>query len=99
MASRTTRKIVMLAFEDAQILDITGPLQILGSVNRGREMPAYEIVLAARKPGPFRTTEGLSVVAGAGYSRALLNDIDTLMIAGGEGVERAWQDKTLLSLI
>jgi len=33
------RKIVMLAFEDAQILDITGPLQILGSANRGRRQP------------------------------------------------------------
>ena len=97
-----TRKIVMLAFEDAQILDITGPLQILGSANRSRRRPVYEIVLAARETGPFRTTEGLSLVAGAGYAKggaALLKNVDTLMISGGEGIERARHDKTLIGLI
>jgi len=38
----------MPAFEDAQILDITGRLQILGAANRGRATPFYEILLAAR---------------------------------------------------
>ena len=96
------RKIVMLAFEDAQILDITGPLQILGSANRGYERPVYDIVLAAREPGSFRTTEGLSLVAGAGYAHggaALLKNIDTLMVSGGEGIDRARHDKALLRLI
>jgi transcriptional regulator GlxA family with amidase domain len=97
-----SRKIVMLAFEDAQILDITGPLQILGCANRGRAKPFYEIVLAAPEPGPFRTTEGLKLVADAGYARGgtkLLKDVDTLIVSGGEGVERAMRDKTLLKLI
>ncbi len=94
------RRIVMLAFEDAQILDITGPLQILGSANRGRRAPFYEIVLAAPEAGPFRTTEGLSLVAAAAYADAgLLKDVDTLIVSGGEGIERARQDKTLLKLI
>ena len=96
------RKIVMFAFEDAQILDIAGPLQILGSANRGRKEPFYEIVLAAREAGPFRTTEGLRLVADAGYARggtALLKNIDTLMVCGGEGIEQARKDKTLLSLL
>src|ERR1700712_356464 len=103
MAKETRpRKIVMLAFEDAQILDITAPLQILGSANRGRRHPVYDIVLAAPQPGPFRTTEGLSLVAQAGYARggaALLKDIDTLLVSGGEGVARARHDKTLLKLL
>ncbi|MGZ5931396.1 MAG: hypothetical protein ACXWLC_11560 [Rhizomicrobium sp.] len=42
------KRIVMLAFEDAQILDITGRSQIVGAANRGRAKPFYEIVLAAR---------------------------------------------------
>lgn len=94
------KRIVMLAFEDAQILDITGPLQILGSPNRGRSTPRYEIVLAAPKAGPFRTTEGLSLVATASWSDpGLLRGIDTLMVAGGEGIDRVRKDKTLLSLV
>ncbi|HXC55763.1 MAG TPA: helix-turn-helix domain-containing protein [Rhizomicrobium sp.] len=92
----------MLAFADAQILDIVGPLQILAAANRGRSRPAYDIVLAARQAGPFRTSEGLGLVAGAGYARGganLLKDIDTLMVAGGEGIARARRDKALLRLI
>jgi transcriptional regulator GlxA family with amidase domain len=94
------RRIVMLAFEDAQILDITGPLQILGSANRGRRVPHYAIVLAAPKAGPFRTTEGLSLVADAAWdSPGLLKGIDTLLVSGGEGINRHRRDKTLLRLI
>jgi transcriptional regulator GlxA family with amidase domain len=94
------KHIVMLAFEDAQILDITGPLQILGSPNRGRSVPRYEIVLAAPKAGPFRTTEGLSLVATASWSDpGLLRGIDTLMIAGGEGIDRVRKDRVLLALV
>jgi len=92
----------MLAFEDAQILDITGPLQLLGAANRGRKTPAYDVVLAAREAGPFRTSEGLSLVAQAGYrrdGRTLLRDVDTLMVSGGEGVDRAIRDKELLALL
>jgi len=91
------RKIVMLGFEDAQILDITGPLQILGSANRGGA--AYDITLAAKTPGPFRTSEGLSLVADARFGAALLKDVDTLMVSGGEGVDRLRQDKALIRLI
>lgn len=100
--TKAPRKIVMFAFEDAQILDITGPLQILGAANRGRAVPAYEIVLAAREKGPFRTTEGLQLVADAGYARggaALIRGADTLMISGGEGIEAAVRDRTLLRLL
>jgi transcriptional regulator GlxA family with amidase domain len=93
------RKIVMLGFEDAQILDIAGPLQILGSANRGRHAPVYEIVLAAAQPGPFRTTEGLGLVADAPFTAALLRDVDTLLIAGGEGVDVARKDAALIRLI
>jgi transcriptional regulator GlxA family with amidase domain len=86
MAAGKIHRIAMLAFEDAQILDIVGPLQILGAANRGGR-PVYDIVLAARRPGPFRTSEGLSLVADAGY--ATLGHVDTLIVAGGRGVDRA----------
>ncbi|MEJ0026747.1 MAG: GlxA family transcriptional regulator [Rhizomicrobium sp.] len=88
----------MLAFEDAQILDITGPLQILGAANRGPRR-VYDIALGAKRPGPFRTSEGLSLVADARFDAALLKDVDTLMIAGGEGIDRVRHDKALVRLV
>ncbi|HMA82131.1 MAG TPA: GlxA family transcriptional regulator, partial [Candidatus Binatia bacterium] len=89
------KRVVLLAFEDAQILDITGPLQVLGSANRAYGSSFYEIVLAASRPGPFRTSLGVNLIAEAGYSDSLLRGIDTLIVAGGEGVDRAVRDKTL----
>lgn len=93
------KRVVLLAFEDAQILDITGPLQVLGSANRAYGSSFYEIVLAASRPGPFRTSLGVNLIAEAGYSDSLLRGIDTLIVAGGEGVDRAVRDKTLMSLL
>jgi transcriptional regulator GlxA family with amidase domain len=100
--SEKPKRIVMLAFEGAQILDITGPLQVLGSVNRGRKSPFYEVILAARTPGPIRTSEGLSLVASKGYARngdALLRNVDTLMVCGGLGVDQALNDRNLIALL
>lgn len=94
-----SKRVVLLAFEDAQILDITGPLQVLGSANRAHGSAFYEIVLAAPRPGPFRTSLGVNLIADAGYSDSLLRGIDTLIVAGGEGVDRAAFDKTLISLL
>ena len=34
------KQIVMLAFADAQLLDVTGPLQILSAVNDARSPPS-----------------------------------------------------------
>jgi transcriptional regulator GlxA family with amidase domain len=94
-----TRKVVMLAFEDAQILDITGPLQVLGAANRSRRGPVYDIVLAARKAGPLRTSEGLSLVADAAFGKSLIRNVDTLMVAGGTGVDAMRADKMLIGLL
>ena len=95
------RRVVLLAFEDAQILDIAGPLQVLGSANRALGTGYYQIVLAARLPGPFRTSLGVNLVADAGYAEGneLLRGIDTLIVAGGEGVDRAVRDRALIATI
>ena len=100
--SKKLKRIVMLAFQGAQILDIAGPLQVLGSANRGRKTPFYDVILAARRPGPFRTSEGLSLVAAKGYARdgeVLLRGIDTLMVCGGLGVDQALHDRNLIALL
>jgi transcriptional regulator GlxA family with amidase domain len=98
------RRIVMLAFEDAQLLDITGPLQILAAVNdeRPKDEPAYAITLAARVRGELKTSSGLKLVADASYidpPKDLFANIDTLLVTGGEGTEPAMRDKELIAVI
>lgn len=101
MSKQRPRRIVMLAFEGAQLLDVTGPLQILAAVND--EQPgAYEIVIAAREKGELKTSSGIRLVADASYVKPPKNffaNIDTLMVSGGEGTEAATRDRELIAAI
>ena len=85
----------MLAFENAQILDVVGPLQMFSAVNDELpgQRPAYKVTLLAQKRGAFRTSGGLKVVADGAYSD-MPNDFHTLIVAGGS-VEAALNDRAL----
>jgi transcriptional regulator GlxA family with amidase domain len=99
MEKPRARTVVMLAFADAQVLDVVGPLQMLAAVNdeRPKDKPAYGVTLLAEKKGPFRTSGGIRIDADGDY-RDLPRQIDTLMIAGGS-IEAALKDKRLLDAL
>jgi transcriptional regulator GlxA family with amidase domain len=96
-----TRRIVMLAFPDAQIIDITGPLEVFGRAarwmtdERGWRVPAYTVEIAASKAGPLATSSGIRLIA----DRAIANvrgPLDTLLVAGGPGAAAALRDRALI---
>lgn len=83
-----TRSISMLAYPDAQILDVVGPLQTFVTASAVSGADAYRIEILARQAGPFRTTSGLRLEADRAFldlDERALDAIDTLMISGGEG--------------
>jgi transcriptional regulator GlxA family with amidase domain len=90
----------MFAFENAQLLDVTGPMQILAGVNDERppENPGYRLTLLAERKGGFATTSGLQLVANGSW-RDLPRAIDTMIVAGGEGTREAMRNKVLLQAI
>jgi transcriptional regulator GlxA family with amidase domain len=101
MSKQRPRRVVLFGFEDAQLLDITGPLQILAAVNDERP-GAYEIAIAAREKGELKTSSGIRLIADASYVKPPKNffsNIDTLMVAGGEGTEAATRDRELIAAI
>jgi len=93
-------RVVMLAYRDAQILDITGPLEVFARTSRWltdqgvRRRPAYQIELVADRAGPVRTSGGLQLVAARSYRS--LRRVDTLLVTGGIGAEAAARDERLL---
>ena len=98
------RHVVLVAFPGAQILDVTGPLEVFATADRMRrergtsDGPAYALEVAAHSAGPLATSSGLEIVA----SRALRDvrgPIDTLIVAGGNGTEAALRDAALLAWI
>ncbi|HRP35450.1 MAG TPA: DJ-1/PfpI family protein [Gammaproteobacteria bacterium] len=100
-APETTRRVAMLGFEGLQILDVTGPLEVFSLASRlllaqGRaQIPPYEVMLAARSAGPVASSSGLALVADRSWNR--LGPVDTLLVSGGAGVDRALEDRELLA--
>ncbi len=94
------RRIEILAFENAQLLDITGPLQVFTSANEtafnnGLPQPYEAVAVAAgtqtkTSAGLVLLTEPLGETSGS---------LDTLLIAGGWGVNKACEDLELVEWI
>ena len=77
------RRIVVLAFEGAQTLDVTGPAEVFAATNRQLGRKAYAITLAARGGGSIRTSSGIAM-ATRDLLRVRPRDVDTVVISGGE---------------
>ena len=91
------RLIVVLAFERAQLLDLSGPVQTFASANEivtefGGE-PPYRIAVVSRRGGPVCTSSGLPLVTQPAGRTIGAARIDTLIIPGGPGVHEALKDK------
>ena len=96
-----TRVIEVLAFPSVQLLDVTGPVQVFASANdfaaEAGATPPYELRVV--------TQAGRSVTASAGVELAAAAlppigaPLDTLMIAGGQGVETAVADLELVDWV
>jgi transcriptional regulator GlxA family with amidase domain len=99
-ASTRPHRVVMLGFPNAQVLDITGPLEVFSRTarwladHRGARSPAYETELVAARAGPVPMSNGLALVATRRY--ADVDDADTLLVAGGIGWEALATDRALL---
>ena len=92
------RRILVLAFPQAKLLDVTGPCEVFADANRVLGRGGYEVDLVAAEPGPFETSSGVHLVAHHGYASAP-GTVDTLLVSGGPGVDRAAADPALLRWI
>lgn len=97
IAAMDSRRIVILGFEDAQSLDITGPLEVFATAERlspGR----YRHAVVSPDGQPFATGSGLRIVAD-GTLDDVDGPIDTLVVAGGPGVGGARRDAALVATV
>ncbi len=98
---KRNRVIEVLAFPSVQLLDVAGPLQVFASVNdlAARSGDALPYTLTVVAPG----STGVVASAGLGLATAPLPPtdavLDTLVVAGGQGVEKAAADAALLDWV
>jgi transcriptional regulator GlxA family with amidase domain len=99
LTAGSPHRIVVAAFPTAQMLDITGPLDVFSMANtleqsQGRAAP-YEFILAAPEAGQVATTSGIALLATHSIYDATL-EADTLLVAGGPGARAAIADETII---
>ncbi len=86
----------MLAFPQVQMLDVAGPLQVFATANDilGDDGPAYAIQVVSWQGGAVPSSSGLALVTEP--LSACVATVDTLVVAGGPGVEAAAADAALV---
>ncbi len=98
------RRIGFLVYPDCEILDVCGPFEAfyfaddwLSRLGKTAE-PGYRSIIMAAAPGPVRTMSGMEIVATHGFAE-ISDGLDTLVVAGGLGVEQACRDEALVEWV
>ena len=104
-SSRSPLRVAVLAYPGVNSLDVIGTLQVFASATRymDRFLPArdpgprraYRTEILAPAAGPIPTSTGFDLIAARGIDD-VSPDLDTLLIAGGDGHEALMDDQRLL---
>lgn len=99
MPETTPRRIEILGFPDAQLLDMTGPAQVFATANdlwpEGAASP-YEIAIVSAEP-EIVTTAGIAL--GAEPLPGPEIGVHTVIVSGGRGIGAACESPVLLDWI
>lgn len=99
MPSNPVHKLVILTFDNAQVLDITGPMQVFASANEVLEREAYGVTLASSAGERTATSAGVMIETKPLPDLPPEGAADTLMVAGGHGTRAAIMDRSLLDWV
>lgn len=100
ISKQGVQRVVMFAFPDAQILDITGPMEIFSRTARwlqdhGRTAELYyDLKIVAQEQGPLRTSSGMQIIADHAFTDSIL--ADTVLISGGIGFRQVLETRQTL---
>jgi transcriptional regulator GlxA family with amidase domain len=98
VAHDETMRIVAVAFDNFQSLDLVGPLEVFSLADRELGGGAYELEIVAGDGSAIRTSSGITIQP----DRSLGDcggDVDTLIVAGGTGTRQALADDALIAWI
>jgi transcriptional regulator GlxA family with amidase domain len=91
------RRVVIVAFPKVQTLDVNGPAEVFSTATQLSDRDGYSVEVVTARPGPLPTS---SVAL---YPDCTIEQckgpIDTLVVAGGRGVQAAVEDEQLVDWI
>jgi transcriptional regulator GlxA family with amidase domain len=99
--NHAARLVEVLAFPDVQLLDVTGPLQVFATANEQTVLaggaPPYALKVVAKGAAQVKASAGLQIATHE-LPRAS-TALDTLIVAGGPGVDAAAADAALCTWV
>ncbi len=86
-----SHRLVVFVFEEAVLLDISGPVQVFHGVRApGARTPFYDISYCSLQGGPVKTDVGVDIDT-VSVEDIMQQQFDTLMVVGGSGVFSVYQ--------
>jgi transcriptional regulator GlxA family with amidase domain len=85
MADVETRQITTVLFDDFELLDVCGPLEMFGVADQ-----RFSIALVGPDAGPVRSAQGPALIADLAYQETHVPDI--VLVPGGIGTRRLVAD-------
>ena len=104
--ARDHHRVVIVAFDGVQPLDVTGPHEVFAVANEvldglDRPGPRYDLRVVATRAGAVRGESGLAfhVEAGIDDPDIAIGPLGTLLLPGGGGVRAAARDERLVAWV
>jgi transcriptional regulator GlxA family with amidase domain len=91
-----SRRVVVVVYPGIQSLDVTGPVEVFSTANRESGVPHYRIEVVAATAAAVTTSSGLGLHVDTPINE-VRGAIDTLLVAGGDGVVDAIGDARLVT--
>ena len=88
------RGVVIVTFDTAQILDVTGPLEVFSSATRFLPAVRYRTQVVTNRGGPVQASCGLEFASTP--ITEVTGPVDTLVVAGGADMDAVVTDSELL---
>ena len=87
-----SRAVTFVIFDGFDALDLAGPFEVFGEAG-------YELTVVAPKAGPVRSDTGLTIHAQSSVASLDPSRPGTLLVVGGEGVDAARFDRSLIDWV
>lgn len=97
----TARRVVILIYSGVTLLDVAGPAQTFSSANNVEsyaDKAGYEVILTSLHGGAVMTDSGIEMNT-VSISEASKKAIDTMVVAGGNGVFETLEEHKLVEWI
>ncbi len=93
-----TKYVVMIIYPNVQLLDASGPMEVMAAARDTLGQPVYSLAMAGPEAGAVTGSSGLQVFASLGWADLDAN-IDTLLVAGGNGARAIAKDPLLIATL